>query len=165
MVLWPDEAASSAILHLWECLEDAGIPTLHSHTHRRHRPHLSLYVAEELPPDEALAAVGAVPSEPIQLHIENIGIFPQGVLFLACVPNSQLLHEQVRVTNAVQSLASGTWPFFEKGRWIPHLTVSWSLEASQFERAFPLLSAALPIHGLLDRGGVEDGTTGDHWVH
>jgi 2'-5' RNA ligase len=165
VVVWPDAAASSAILGLWESLEDAGIPTLHSHTHRRHRPHLSLYVAEDLPPDETLAAVGRVPSEPIPLHIENIGLFPQGVLFLACVPNSQLLDEQVRVRSVVKPLAIEPWPFFEEGRWTPHLTVSWSLEASQIDQAFLLLSVALPIHGLLDRGGVEDGRTGDNWMH
>jgi hypothetical protein len=164
VVLWPDEAASLAISDLWKSLEDVGIPTLHSYTHRRHRPHLSLYVAEVLPPEEALSAVVPVPSEPIPLHIENLGLFPQGVLFLACVPNSKLLEEQVRVRKAVQSLASGPWPFFGEGHWVPHLTISWSLEAAQIARAFPLLSAALPIHGRLDRGGIEDGTTGDHWV-
>jgi hypothetical protein len=41
-------------------------------------------VAEELSADEALAAVGVVPSQPIPLLIGSVGVFPpNGALFLA----------------------------------------------------------------------------------
>jgi hypothetical protein len=164
VVLWPDFAAASAIQRLWETLESNGTPTLLSHTHGGHRPHLSLFVAEELPTDETLAALHPVPTDPIPLHLENAGIFPQGVLFLSCTPSVLMLDEQARVCEVARPLSTGAWPFYEIGRWIPHVTVSMSLTPEDAARALSIIADALPIHGTLDRGGVEDGTTGDHWT-
>jgi hypothetical protein len=54
VVLWPDDDTARAVTEVWAALEAAGIPTLASHTHRRHRPHVSLVVADDLVPDSAL---------------------------------------------------------------------------------------------------------------
>ncbi|MBI2169409.1 MAG: hypothetical protein HYU28_07915 [Actinobacteria bacterium] len=111
----------------------------------------------------ALDAVGAVPSKPIRLRIESIGLFPGGVLFLACVPNRELLVEQRRVHQLVGPLGTGTWPFLAEGEWMPHVTCGWGLREDQFAQAAALATKWLPIHGWLDHGGVEDGTTGESW--
>jgi hypothetical protein len=84
VVLWPDGQTGTVIRELWDGLSDRGLPSLASHTHRLHQPHCSLSVAEELSADEALAAVGVVPSQPIPLLIGSVGVFPpNGALFLA----------------------------------------------------------------------------------
>jgi hypothetical protein len=84
-------------------------------------------------------------------------------VFLACVPNEVLLAEQVRVHDAVRSLAVDPWPYFGAGSWTPHITTGWALPDAEFAAALPIVLASLPITGWLDRGGVEDGTTGEYW--
>lgn len=40
-----DREGDRAVREIWARLEADGVPTLLSHTHRRHRPHLSYVVA------------------------------------------------------------------------------------------------------------------------
>lgn len=163
VVLWPDRDASQMIRRLWEQLTDAGIPNLGTHTHRRHAPHLSLTVAQDFPVEDALLATRPVPSEPVDFSIESVGLFPQGVLFLAVVVSEHLLSEQRRVHLAVRPLARDPWPFFEPNHWVPHITVSPTLEEHQFEAGAAICARGLPIHGTFVAGGIEDGSTGDSW--
>jgi hypothetical protein len=108
--------------------------------------------------------IGVVPGHPIPLFVDSVGVFPPtSALFLACVPNDALLSEQRRVHAVVSPLADRPWPHFEKDRWIPHITVSWSLTPSELAVAVPLVLERLPITGTFDHGGVEDGTTGENW--
>lgn len=164
VVLWPDRDASQAIIQLWDRLTQAGIPNLGTHTHRRHVPHLSLTVAHDLPVEGTLHATGLVPREPVEFSVESVGIFPQGVLFLAVVASEQLLSEQKRVHSAVKTLARNPWPYFESDHWVPHITVSPTLEEHQFEAGAAICAHALPIRGIFVEGGVEDGSTGDSWL-
>lgn len=163
VVLWPDHETSERVRGLWDALADADLPSCSTHTHGLHQPHVSLSVADELPVDETLAAVGVVPSVPIRLRIESIGMFPGGVLMFPCVPNTDLLWEQQRVHGQTAPLATGVWPFLQPGEWMPHITCGWELSPGQMAAALSILTPALPIHGWLDRGGVEDGTTGENW--
>lgn len=164
VVVWPDPATSAAIRAIWDELAAQDLPSLATRTHRRHQPHCSLTVAENLPVEEALAAVGAVPARPLRLRVESVGVFPNmGTLFLAPVVNPELLAEQRRVHSAVAPHAQQPWPYFEPGAWTPHITLAWSLTADELAVAIPLVLARIPITGTLDQGGVEDGTTGDNW--
>lgn len=164
VVLWTDSASSAAVCDLWQALDDHGLPSLATHTHGRHRPHCSLSVAAELPADEALEAVGTVPDRPIRFLVESVGVFPPaGALILACVASQALLDEQRRVHRAVAPLAVAPWPFFEVDAWVPHITLSMAMTAEQLAAAVPLVLDRLPIRGMFDHGGVEDGTTGERW--
>jgi hypothetical protein len=164
VVLWPDEVTTAAVRGLWETLTAGGIPTLATLSHGRHWPHVSLTVADDLPIEPTLAAVGAVPAEPIGLRIDAVGIFPPaGTLFLACLVHEHLLAEHRRVHDVVAPLAHKPWPYYRPGRWTPHITISQSLTPDQIAAALPAVMAALPLEGSLDSGGVEDGTTGDRW--
>jgi hypothetical protein len=164
VVLWPDGPTAGVVRDLWDALGDRGLPSLATHTHRRHRPHCSLSVAEELPADEALAAVGAVPCEPIPFVAESVGVFPpHGAVFLACVANQRLLGEQRRVQRAVAPLAVRPWPYFEPDAWVPHITLAMAMTPDDLAVALPVVMEALPLVGTFDRGGVEDGTTGERW--
>jgi hypothetical protein len=134
-----------------------------THTHRLHQPHVSLIVAEDLPVDAALRAVGSVPQAPIRLLVESVGVFPGGFFFMACVTNQALLDEQRRVYEAMLSLVTQPWPYFEPGTWTPHVTTGWALADEQLAAAVPMVLQSLPIQGWLCHGGVEDGTTGENW--
>ena len=164
VVLWPDADTSARIRQVWDDLAARGLPSLATHTHRLHQPHCSLTVADDLPVDDSLTALGVVPSQPIPLRVESVGIFPDmGTLFLAPVVTTQLLAEQRRVHVAITPLADRAWPYFERDGWTPHLSVSFSLTAGELAAAIPIVLAALPITGTFDHGGVEDGTTGESW--
>jgi hypothetical protein len=163
-VLWPDSTTSRRIRDLWDTLEAAGVPSIATHTHGLHQPHVSLVVAGHLPVNASLEAVMAAPRKPIRLLIEATGVFPGGFLHLACVANHSLLDEQRRVHELVRPLVVDPWPHFEPGDWTPHITVGWELTTRQLAQALPMVLDNLPIEGWLDHGGVEDGTTGENWT-
>jgi hypothetical protein len=164
VVLWPDETTSASILSLWGELEEAGVPTLATATHRRHVPHLSLVVADDLPVAETLAAVGRVPAASIGLRLASVGVFPGGVLYLVPAAGETLVAEHHRVHAATAELTVGGWGHYEPGAWTPHVTVSTDLDEAQLAAALPLVARRLPLEGRLDRGGVEDGSTGKRWL-
>lgn len=162
-VLWLDEAVRLAVRAVWDQLAERGLPSQASHTHRLHQPHVSLTVAEHLPVDEALGLVGTVPMRPIRLRVESAGVFPGGVLFMACVVHQELLEEQRRVHDAVESVLVEPWPYFQPGRWTPHITCAMGCRPEQMSEALSVILDHLPIEGSLDHGGIEDGTTGESW--
>jgi 2'-5' RNA ligase len=163
VVLWPDPKTSAAIAWIWDLLTASGLPSLATHSHRRHVPHISLFVAEDLPVSKALAAVGRVPKEPLKLLIVSAGMFPEGNLVLAAIVTPALQAEQRRVHDLVEPMAFGAWPHFAPGTWTPHITTARSLTPDQVGPAMSVVLPHLPIEGRLDSGGVEDGTTGQHW--
>jgi hypothetical protein len=163
VVLWPGAATSAAIRALWDALAERGLASLATWTHQLHQPHCSLAVAEELPVEQALAVCGRVPQRPIRLRAESVGVFPGGALFLACVANSELLAEQRRVQAAVAALSVRPWPYFEPDNWVPQVTLAMSLTPEELNVAVALVLQHLPIEGVFDHRGVEDGTTGENW--
>jgi hypothetical protein len=164
VVLWPDERTAAVVSGLWDALRDHRLPSLATHSHRIHQPHCSLSVAEELPAAEAIEAVGMVPTQRIPLFVGSVGVFPpNGALFLACVVNEQLVGEQRRVHSALAPLAVQPWPYFEFNAWVPHITLSMGMTSRELAEAIPLILDRLPITGTFDRGGVEDGATGESW--
>jgi hypothetical protein len=150
-------------MNLWASLEAAGIPTLASHTHKGHRPHLSLVVAEDLSPLEALGVLHSLPRQPLPLIFNSPGVFPGGVLFLTCVPTTQLLEEHLHVHRLVAPVTTGPWAYYAPGAWTPHLTVSYGLNDEQLARAIHAALDWLPMEGWLTSGGVEDGRSGERW--
>jgi hypothetical protein len=66
IVLWPDDNASHLIRTVWDEIASQGLPSMATHTHRLHKPHVSLTVAEYMPVRAALEAAQPLPSQPIQ---------------------------------------------------------------------------------------------------
>lgn len=161
VVLWPDDQASRTIRAVWDELRELGLPSLADQAH--HVPHLSLIVADDVAVPDTLAAVGAVPSSPVELLVEAAAVVPGGHLVLACTPTRNLLDEQARVYRATAAHAKNPWPHYSPDAWLPHLTLARSLAPSEFAIALPIVLAHLPIRGWLPSGGVEDGTTGERW--
>jgi hypothetical protein len=163
IVLWPDPETSAAVRDIWRKLTAAGLPSLETHTHRRHQPHVSLVVAENLDVHAASNAVGPAPATPIPCRVEVAGLFPGGVLLLPLVPNIELLVEQQRVSTALNGLAAGRWAHTAPGLWMPHMTCAYNLAPDQAATALAIALEHLPLNGYLTTGGVEDGTTGANW--
>jgi 2'-5' RNA ligase superfamily len=163
IVLWPDASTGAAVRSIWRELEAAGLPSLETHTHRLHQPHVSLVVADHLEAEAAAAAVGRLPEVQIPCRVEAAAFFPGGFLILPLVPNVELLHEQQRVSVSTGDLAVGRWEHTQPGKWSPHITCAYALTPDQAGAALAIAIRHLPPAGYLTTGGVEDGTTGENW--
>jgi 2'-5' RNA ligase len=104
--LFFDGEADEAIRSLWQALERAGVPSLASRTHRRHRPHVTFAMAGSIPPRtvEALRRDLAPLSLP-DLWLYTLGTFPtrENVLWLGAVVDAELL----AVHSAVHDVLAG----------------------------------------------------------
>jgi hypothetical protein len=163
VVLWPDTDIGATVRRLWRELAAAGLPSMETHTHRLHQPHVSLVVADDLDHEAVSRALEAVPLAPIPCRIEVAGFFPGGVLLLPLVPNVPLIEEHHRVSTAVGELATGRWSHTEPGVWSPHMTCAYGIPPDQIATATAIALEHLPLNGYLTTGGIEDGTTGANW--
>jgi hypothetical protein len=97
---------------------DAGLPSLATRTHRRHRPHVSLAVAGSLSGADLTRLRSVLTAHQPTLHLYVLGTFPGpgGALFLGVPVVADLLafHADVHAALADQPVgcAAGGW----KGR-------------------------------------------------
>ena len=71
-----DARTERALRLLWQRLEDAGVPTLLSHTHGQHVPHLSYAVLRQFDVEQVREAVEGLPDGgPVSLHFDALGLF------------------------------------------------------------------------------------------
>jgi hypothetical protein len=156
-----DVVAERRLRTLWTALEAADVPTLGNHTHRRHRPHLSLAVADELPPQpvaDALAGLGLPP--PLALRFQFLGQFPGGVLWLGPTPTAELLALHADVVARLDAAGIPIAELYRPGTWVPHSTLSMTARREAVARAVPVCCDILPLHATLTAAAVVDHTRG-----
>ena len=93
-----DPTTETAIKGVWARLETAGVPSLASWTHRRHRPHISLSVAKRIDTGQLQAVRDCLAATHLDVTLYSPAVFPRpGVLYLSVVPTLVLvrLHEEV----------------------------------------------------------------------
>ena len=96
-----DDPADTAVRRLWRRLEDAGVPTLLTHTHGHHVPHLSLASLPEFDLDAVREALVALPvAEPSVLYLDGMGMFRRSRCWLLPAVTADLLARQQRVAAA-----------------------------------------------------------------
>jgi hypothetical protein len=98
-----DHAADAAVRGLWQRLAAANLPSLATRTHRRHRPHVSLSVAESLDAADLTRVRSVLAGRNPTLELYTLGTFPgdEGVLFLGVTVNADLLAWQATVYRAL----------------------------------------------------------------
>lgn len=153
--LYFEPTGERRIRTLWTTLETAGVRTLANHTHRRHRPHLSLAVADELPPGPVAAALGALPL-PVPLSFQHVGVFPGGVLWLGPAPSRTLLSLQQETVARLDAAGIPIWPLYRPDTWVPHSTLSMVARREAVAKAVPLCSDILPLDTTLVSAAVVD---------
>jgi hypothetical protein len=86
-----DPTTEAAIKGLWARLETAGLPSLASRTHRHHRPHISLSVAERIDTGQLQAVRDCLAAAHLDVTLYAPAVFPRpGVLYLSVVPTLAL---------------------------------------------------------------------------
>jgi 2'-5' RNA ligase len=156
-----DARSELAIRRLWHRLEDLGVPTLLSHTHGRHVPHLSYAVLRSYDVEKVSEALELLPDEePMVLRFDAIGMFRRSRTWLVPSVTSDIARRQERVVEAVESTGAELHRHYLPGVWVPHCTLA---PRTTLER-LPTIAAAvfdvLPLVTTADRAALIDTSTG-----
>jgi 2'-5' RNA ligase len=159
-----DRRSERILRALWDRLEDLGVPTLRSHTHGRHIPHLSLAVLREWDHDKVLKAVQPLMADsPVGLYFDALGTFRRGRAWLVPAVGVEVLQRQEEVVSAVTETGAELHRHYEPGRWVPHCTLAPRVPLV----ALPILAAAvydvLPLETTADHAALIDSSTGQVW--
>jgi 2'-5' RNA ligase len=159
-----DARTDRAIRQLWAQLEEHGIPTLLTHTHRRHVPHVSYAVFRTFHVGQVCEAVGGlVPDEPVVLRFDAVGLFRRRRAALIAGATEGVLHQQAEVVAAGEATGAELHHHYRPGSWIPHSSLATSVRRD----AMPTLAAAafdiLPLVAVADRLALVDSGTGQQW--
>jgi 2'-5' RNA ligase len=156
-----DERADRTVRALWQRLEDAGIPTLLTHTHGRHQPHLTLasLIDYELEPvREHLSSLPAAPVTPVLF--DALGMFRRSRCWLGLAPSAELVNRQRASVSAVVGAGARLHRSYEPGAWVPHLTLAPRLHLEQLATVARHTFEVLPVAATLDRAVLVETTNG-----
>ena len=144
-----DPRGERAVRALWQRLEDAGVPTLMSHTHGRHLPHLTLASLREWDLEKVRTGLLALPATtPTPVHFDGLGLFRRSRCWLVPAPTDDLLHRQAAVVDALRADAD-LHRHYEPGTWVPHLTLAPRLHLNDLPVVAKLVYDVLPLPATL----------------
>ncbi len=157
-----DGQADAAVRQLWQRLADAGLPSLATRTHRRHRPHVSLAVAESLTDADPAPLRSMLMSRRPALSLYTLSTFPEatGVLFLGVLVTAELLAFHADMHAALDGQPIRHWAYYLPGNWIPQCALAEGLDRPETGRAFELLADYRPITAEVTSAGIKDTATG-----
>jgi 2'-5' RNA ligase len=157
-----DPATEAAVKDLWTQLETAGVPSLASRTHRRHRPHVSLSVAERIETQQLESIRERLAATHLDITLYSPAVFPRpGVLYLSVVPTLALLRLHEDVHAALRDSVVAPWDLYSVGAWVPHCTLAQELTRAQIGQGIDLLHDQPIITAHVSSAGILDTTTGE----
>lgn len=157
-----DARSELTIRRLWQRLEDDGVPTLLSHTHGRHVPHLSYAVLRSFDLDRVRDVLDLLPDEgPMTLHFDAVGMFRRSRTWLVPAVTSDIARRQERVVEAVESTGADLHHHYEPGVWVPHCTLAPRTTLERLPRVAAAVFDVLPLVATLDRAVLIDTSTGE----
>jgi 2'-5' RNA ligase len=158
-----DGHTARTVRNLWDRLEERGIPTLRSHTHGLHHPHLSYVVLLDADPDATREAAAALADRgPFELTFDALGAFRRGRLCLVPAVPAHLVERQQAVVEAVRP-AGRVHQHYEIGRWLPHCSIAPRAGLTQLPVAAATVYDVLPITVRITRAALIDSGTGQIW--
>jgi hypothetical protein len=156
-----DARTERALRQLWRHLEDDGIATLHSHTHRRHVPHVSYAVLRSWDLGEVRAAVAGLPDRgPVAVHLDALGLFRRNRSWLLPGTDADLRGRQRAVVAALADTSADLHWHYRPGTWIPHCTLAPRVRMDQLATLATAVYDVLPIVGVADRAALVDSGSG-----
>lgn len=159
-----DPSTERRLVALWRALEERGVPTLLTHTHGRHLPHLSYVVLREYDVGRVRAAVARLPAgPPLALHFDALAWFRRGRGALVPAVSGELVDRQQRVVDAAVATGAELHHHYEPGRWIPHAGLATRARRSQMGDLAGAAYDVLPLTATTDRCALIDSGTGARW--
>ena len=114
-----------AVRALWDRLEEQGVPSLRSHTHGRHLPHVSYVVLRRWDQAAVTAALSDLAcGEPVELNFDGIGLFRRGRTWLVAGVTADFVTRQQRVVDAVSASGAELHKHYLPGVWLPHCSLA-----------------------------------------
>ncbi len=160
--LFFDPTTEATVKDVWARLEAAGVPSLATRTHRRHRPHISLRVAERIEASQLRGARECLAATHLDVTLYAPAVFPRpGVLYLSVVPTLALLRLHEEVHAALRDSMVVPRDGYSVGAWMPHCTLAQDLTRAQLVRGIDLLHDQPVIAAHVGSAGVLDTVTGE----
>ncbi len=157
-----DERADTAVRRLWDRLEQAGLPSLASHTHGHHVPHLTYASLLGSDREATLDALRPLPArDELTLHLDAFGTFRRSRCWLAPAITPELASRQAVVAEAVLSTGAVLHKHYVPGHWIPHVTLAPRLHLADLATVASVVYDVLPLTARLTRTALIDTGTGD----
>lgn len=157
-----DPVARDAVQDLWARLDAAGLASLATVSHRRHRPHITLINAQVIAVTPALLKVSKTLLN-CELHMDVLGVFPgrESTLFLGLRTTRPLLDAHAAVHEAITEERAQSWQHYRPGCWVPHCSLALRLDGAAVGRAFSLLHPFQALPARAAEIGIVDTSTGD----
>jgi 2'-5' RNA ligase len=156
-----DARADGTIRRLWRRLEDAGVPTLLTHTHGLHVPHLTWAALRSYDLDAVGSALAALAEQPpLTLHLDAFGTFRRSRCWLAPAVTAALVERQAAVVAAVAETGADLHRHYQPGTWVPHLTLAPRLHLTDLATVAALVYDVLPIEAVGETSALIDTSTG-----
>jgi 2'-5' RNA ligase len=149
---------------MWGNLEARGLRSMATTTHGRHRPHVSLAVAEDMSPAHAdVAAQPLREATDLALRLGSVAVFPgrQGVLYLSVVPTMRLLRLHREIHARLLGAGVETLRHYLPDAWVPHCTLAQGLTPDQIPIAVRAVQRLRLIAGDASSAGMVDTESGD----
>jgi hypothetical protein len=156
-----DDRSDAAVRALWRRLENAGLPTMLTHTHGRHVPHVtyaSLLTYDIEAVGEALA--GLPVASPLPLYFDALGSFRRSRCWLAPATSPRLAAQQAAVVGALVPTGALLHRHYRPGMWTPHLTLAPRLHVHDLPTVATHVYDILPLEATATRTELIDTSTG-----
>jgi len=159
-----DAHSEHTIRRLWERLEADGVPTLLTHTHGAHVPHLSYAVLRTYEIAKVTEALALLPDEgPMSLHFDAIGMFRRSRTWLVPSLTADMARRQERVVEAAESTGADLHRHYRPGVWVPHCTLAPRTTLERLPTVASAVFEVLPILCTADRAALVDTATGEQY--
>lgn len=156
-----DDRSEAAVRALWRRLEAAGLPSMLTHTHGRHVPHLTYASLLAYDLDAVAGALAALPeAAPIPFYFDALGSFRRSRCWLAPAAIDRLAAQQSAVVAAVVSTGAVLHRHYQPGTWTPHVTLAPRLHLDDLPRVAALVYDILPLEATSARAALIDTSTG-----
>jgi 2'-5' RNA ligase len=149
-----DRRSERAVRALWDRVEVQGVPSLRSHTHGRHVPHVSYAVLDD-------ARAGLDGGDPVDLSFDGIGLFRRGRTWLVAGVSADFVARQQRVVEAVTATGAELHKHYRPGVWLPHCSLAPRATLAQLPLVVAAVMDVLPLRGRLDRAALINSATGE----
>lgn len=159
-----DDRSASDVRSLWRRLEAAGVPSLLTHTHGRHVPHVTYASLLEYDVDAVREALAVLPvAAPLPLFFDALGSFRRSRCWLAPAASADLAARQQVVVAAVAPTGAVLHRHYRPGVWTPHLTLAPRLRLADLHSVAALVYDVLPLEATATRAALIDTSTGTHF--
>jgi hypothetical protein len=157
-----DRRSDRAIRALWDRLEDDGVPSLRSHTHGRHVPHLSYAVLRSWDIDAVTTALRALDTGArVRLSFDGLGVFRRGRIWLVAGVSAEFVGRQQRVVQAVTATGADLHKHYRPGIWLPHCSLAPRARLDQLPTVAASVLDVLPMDVTLDHAALVNSATGE----